>query len=101
MQDRKWVFKQKHSIPPVGIGLHAALTALSLLFSPPSFDSAIGGAAGTPGGNRGNLRAGFVQCIIEGDYYFAKGPEISAGEIMKGGSAYKAILGDVIKTRNF
>ena len=34
------------------------------------------------------------------DYFFAKGPEMSVREIMKGDSAYEAIMGDVIKVRN-
>ena len=38
---------------------------------------------------------------IEGDCYFTKEPEIFIKEIMKGGSAYEAIFGDVIKTKSF
>ena len=69
MQDRKWVFKQKQRIPLVAgrtVGGARSPVFFSLhLPSPPPFDNATGGAAGTPSSSRENLRAGFAQCVYE------------------------------------
>ena len=66
MQDRKWVFKQKQRISLVAgrtVGGARSPVFFSLHLLP--LIVLLGGAAGTPGSSRGNLRAGFAPCVYE------------------------------------